>query len=140
MCKRAVGIIGQETQKNVKKIKGQGLEDYSYNIFNLHASSVGTGVGILVVLFLIFKIIKHSNVQSWAAIVGCLFPCCRLRTSNQDHHSDTDNNNSNQLNISNHRTDGRPNSSPMYQCEAVRGPSRTAGSERQSLCEQASNG
>ena len=38
MCKRAVGIIGQETQKNVKKIEGQGLEDNSHNIFNLHAS------------------------------------------------------------------------------------------------------
>ena len=82
MCKRAVGTIGQETEQNYKKIEGQGLEDNSYNIFNLHASSVGTGVGILIVLILIFKIFKHSNVQSWAAILRCLFPCCRqTRTS-----------------------------------------------------------
>ena len=91
LCKRAVRIIGQETQKNVKKIEGQGLEDNSYNMFNLYASSVGTGVGILVVLFLIFKIIKDSNVQSWSAVGRCLFLCCRLshRTSDWDHHNDT---------------------------------------------------
>ena len=69
MCKRAVGIIGQENEQNYKKIEGQGLEDNSTNIFNLHASSVGTGVGILIVLILIFKIIKHLNVQSCSAIL-----------------------------------------------------------------------
>ena len=82
MCKKAVGIIGQETEQNYNKIEGQGLEDNSYSIFNLHASSVGTGVGILIILILIFKIIKHSNIQSWMNILRRLFPCCRLtRTS-----------------------------------------------------------
>ena len=138
MCKRAVGIIGKETQQNVKKIEGQGLEDISYNVFNLNAPNIGTGVGMLVILFLLFKIIKHSNVQSGAAIVRCLFPCCRLshRTSNWDHHNDTDNNNPYQLNVSNHRINGRLSTSPMYRCKTVRGPSRTAESGRQYLSGQ----
>ena len=57
-------LLGKKHKKNVKKIEGQGLEDNLNILFNLHASSVGTGIGILVILFLIFKIIKVSNVQS----------------------------------------------------------------------------
>ena len=68
MCKKAVGIIGQETEQNDNRIEVQGLEDDSYSIFNLHISSVGTGVGILIILILVYKIIKHSNVQSWTNI------------------------------------------------------------------------
>ena len=135
MCRPAVKIIGQETQKNVKKIEAQGTEDNSFDLFNIHFSSAGIGIGMLVVLFLIFKIIKVSNVKSWSAVGRCLFPCCRHshRTSTQDHHNDTANMNLCQLNISNHRINGKPSTSPTYQCRTVSGPSRTAESERQFL-------
>ena len=36
MCRCAVKIIGQETQKNVKKIEAQGTEDNSFNLLNIH--------------------------------------------------------------------------------------------------------
>ena len=133
MCHRAVKIIGQETQQNIKKIEAQGTEDNSFNLFNIHVSSAGIGIGMLVVLFLIFKIIKVSNVKSWSAVGRCLFPCCghSHRTSTQDHPNDTDNTNLCQFNSSNRRTNRRQNSSPTSACGTANRRSEGAGSQRQ---------
>ena len=64
MCRRAVEIIGQETQKNVKKIEKGGTEDNSFNLLNIHFLSAGIGIGVLIVLVFIYKIIKVSKVKS----------------------------------------------------------------------------
>ena len=61
MCRRAVEIIGQETNKNVKKIEKGGTEDNSFNLLNIHFSSAGIGIGILIVLVFVYKIIKVSS-------------------------------------------------------------------------------
>merc|ERR1711954_58954 len=59
MCRRAVEIIAEQKNKNVKKIEKGGTEDNSYNIFNVHFSSAGIGIGVLVLLVFVYKIIKH---------------------------------------------------------------------------------
>ena len=135
MCGRAVEIIGQETQQNIKKIEAQGTEDNSFNLFNIHASSAGIGIGVLVVLFLILKIIKVSNVKSWSAVGRCLFPCCghSHRTSTQDHPNDSDNTNVCQFNNSNRRINRRQNSSPMSACDTANRRLEGAESERRYL-------
>ena len=69
MFRRALEIIGQNTNKNVKKIKKGGTEDNSYNLLNVHFSSAGIGIGLLIVLVFVYKIIK-----SWNAICQCIFP------------------------------------------------------------------
>ena len=79
MCHRAVEIIGQETQKNIKKIKANGTQDNSFNLLNIHFLSAGLGIGLLIVLVFIYKIIKVSNVKSWAALCHCICPCIRNR-------------------------------------------------------------
>ena len=58
MCRRAVEIIAEQKNKNIKKIEQGGTEDNSYNIFNVHFSSAGIGIGVLVLLVFIYKIIN----------------------------------------------------------------------------------
>ena len=112
MCRRAVEIIAEQKNQNVKKIEQGATEDNSYNIFNVHFSSAGIGIGVLVLLVFIYKIIKHSSVKSWKAIVGCIFPCSHCAkdgnptpTQAQTHHNIGDSNQPNQSNHSNHRTE-----------------------------------
>merc|ERR1711954_368812 len=116
MCRRAVDIIGQDTQKNIKKIEANGREDNSFNLLNIHFSSAGIGIGVLIVLVFIYKIIKVSNVKSWTAVCHCLFLCVwnRNSTSTEDHPNDGGNVNFTQSNTSHLRTGREPGFSPTY--------------------------
>ena len=89
MCCRAVEIIGQETQKNTKNIEANGTEDNSFNLLNIHFSSAGIGIGVLIVLVFVYKIVKESNLRNWSALCQCIFPCARKRnpTPIGAHHS-----------------------------------------------------
>ena len=73
MCRRAIEVVAE--QNNVKKVEKGGTEDNSFNLLNVHFSSAGLGIGALVILIFLYKIIKHSSVKSWKEIVGCIFPC-----------------------------------------------------------------
>ena len=120
MCEKA--IVGQEVKHN--NSRNQGLEDDSYSIFNLHVSSIGTGVAILIILILVYKIIKHSNVQSWTNILHCLFPCCRLtNTPPREQQRDTYNTNNIPLNTLHCRTSGRQDGNHTSVCKVVKEPS-----------------
>ena len=68
MCRRAVEIFGQETQKNVKKIEANGTEDNSFNLLNIHFLSAGIGIGVLIVLVFIYKITLGNKLN--------IFECC----------------------------------------------------------------
>ena len=50
MCKKAV--IGEDIENNDKK--NEGIEDYLFSIFNLHISSVGAEIGIIIILVIMY--------------------------------------------------------------------------------------
>ena len=63
MCRRAVEIIGQETQKNVKNIEAQGTEDNGFNLFDIHFSSA-RHVSIVVLDFQNHKSVECQKLVS----------------------------------------------------------------------------
>ena len=120
MCRRAVEVIAEQNNNNIKKVEQGGTEDNSFNLFNVHFSSAGLGIGALVLLVFVYKIIKHSSVKSWKAVVGCIFPCSHCAkdgnptpTQAQPHHNIGVSNQPNQFNQSNHRTENVGNYNPM---------------------------
>ena len=122
MCHHAVEIIGQNTNKNVKKIEKGGTEDNSYNLLNVHFSSAGIGIGVLIVLVFVYKIIKASNVKSWEAICKCLFPCSPFArngntTPTQAQQQAENNMQFNQSNSNHLRTESAPVYNPMFVSE-----------------------
>merc|ERR1712114_50057 len=50
MCRRAVEVIAEQNNNNIKKVEQGGTEDNSFNLFNVHFSSAGIGIGALVLL------------------------------------------------------------------------------------------
>ena len=116
MCKKAV--VWQEVKHNNNRNKG--VEDNSYNIFNLHVSSVGMGIGILIILIILYKITWHSNVKNWSKLLQCLFPCCRQTWSQpQEEQRDTDITHKIPLNCLHHR---RRDGNHSLTCEVPREP------------------
>ena len=126
MCRKAVQIIGQQTQKNTKNIEANGTEDNSFNLLNIHFSSAGIVIGILIVLVFVYKIIKVSNVKSWSALCQCIFPCSQNRSPKATgaHHNVGGSVHFTQSNDCNLRTGNEPGCSPMY---ASRVPNRKSG-------------
>merc|ERR1712081_60187 len=91
----------------------------SFNLFNVHFSSAGLGIGALVLLVFVYKIIKHSSVKSWKAVVGCIFPrshCAKngnpTPTQAHPHHNIGASNQQIQYNQSNPRTENVGSYSP----------------------------
>ena len=70
MCKKVV--IGEDVENTDNKNKG--IEDYSFSIFNLHISSVGAGIGIIIILVIMYKLIRHSNIRNWSKVISCILP------------------------------------------------------------------
>ena len=70
MSKKAV--IGEDVENNDKK--NEGIEDYLFSIFNLHISSVGAGIGIIIILVIMYKLIRHSNIRNWSKAISCFLP------------------------------------------------------------------
>ena len=83
MCKKVV--IGEDVENTDNKNKG--IEDYSFSIFNLHISSVGAGIGIIIILVIMYKLIRHSNIRNWSKAISCFLPWCR-QPWNQPRHDE----------------------------------------------------
>ena len=70
MCKKAV--VGE----NIEDAENRGIKDYSFSLFNLHISSVGMGIGLIVALIIIYNLIRHSNMKKGTRIFNRILSCC----------------------------------------------------------------
>ena len=70
MCKKAV--VGENIENN--DAENKGIKDYSFSIFNLHISSVWAGIGIIIVLEKMYKLIRHSNTKTEVGSSAASFP------------------------------------------------------------------
>ena len=139
MCRRAIEVVAE--QNNVKKVEKGGTEDNSFNLLNIHFSSAGLGIGALVILIFLYKIIKHSSVKSWKEIVGCIFPCSHCAKSNDatptraipSHNNDV-NNESIQYNQSVSRIRNTGGCSPSSTSKIPRRRYESAEGQKSTLC------
>ena len=123
MCRRSV--VGENIENN--NAKNKGIKDYSFWIFNLCISSVQAVIGIIVVLVIMYKLIRHSNTKNWSRILSCILPCCS-QPWNQPRHDerDTDNN----IHFQNNRRNCRNNHSQRFWCSRPNQQPTCTSSER----------